>query len=304
MGLSPLEEARRLVEERPDELPLRAVYADALTAVGDPLGEFITLQLAGQGTARERELIEKHGTRWAGPLDRLFEAKGRCFEHGFFAGGRLAKRLEPGDLAHAEWRFVTQLALALNLPHGWILKALPRLRALEIGSDLATLVEEPRSIRELRMTWANYPGQRDPKLMSPAALPKLRRLDVLGMEFGRTLAWLMELPVLAQLEVASVAAPWTGSPAWWPVLDATAIREFEVGTSNWVVRASRDGDGRLAKLAVRALGVPCETYVLSSILSEGAVRCSSVELLPSPEVRKITARVIAETVEVRPPGPR
>src|SRR5688572_15720206 len=69
---------RAQLRATPDDLELRRVYADVLTAQGDPRGEFITLQLlalAGPLDPRQRRrmryLEDTYGKRWLGPLAPL-----------------------------------------------------------------------------------------------------------------------------------------------------------------------------------------------------------------------------------------
>lgn len=69
----------------PDDDAARSVFADWLTEEGDPLGEFIALQLAKADPKRQQTLIKKHGKRWAGALDALIGKHLRHFERGFLA---------------------------------------------------------------------------------------------------------------------------------------------------------------------------------------------------------------------------
>ncbi|MFZ5446105.1 MAG: TIGR02996 domain-containing protein [Myxococcota bacterium] len=52
---------------RPDDDGPRLVLADLLLEAGDPRGEFIQLQCAGE-TERSSELLREHGARWLGEL--------------------------------------------------------------------------------------------------------------------------------------------------------------------------------------------------------------------------------------------
>jgi uncharacterized protein (TIGR02996 family) len=74
------------VLQRPDDLQLRHVLADALQEAQDPRGEFIALQLAREHTGeraslRERELLAECGERWLGRLAGLVHQV--RFERGF-----------------------------------------------------------------------------------------------------------------------------------------------------------------------------------------------------------------------------
>lgn len=66
---------QRLVEEAPDDLDARHVFADWLTRVGDPRAEFMQIQFARAAeradwaaTRREADLLERHALAWLGPL--------------------------------------------------------------------------------------------------------------------------------------------------------------------------------------------------------------------------------------------
>ncbi|MBL8916623.1 MAG: TIGR02996 domain-containing protein [Archangium sp.] len=100
---------------RPEDDGARAVYADALSARGDPRGEFITLQLAPKLTtaqrARMRSLLDKHERIWSGPLVTVLEK--RTYERGFLVAGELgylvSERLHP---TAPEWKTVERLKRA------------------------------------------------------------------------------------------------------------------------------------------------------------------------------------------------
>lgn len=100
---------------RPEDDGARAVYADALTARGDPRGEFITLQLAPKLTPAQRErmrsLLDKHERTWSGPLTTVLEK--RVYERGFLVAGELGYsfdvKLHPSA---PEWKTVERLQRA------------------------------------------------------------------------------------------------------------------------------------------------------------------------------------------------
>ncbi|MGC4122244.1 MAG: TIGR02996 domain-containing protein [Myxococcales bacterium] len=85
------------IYDDPDSEELRRVYADWLLEHGDVRGEFIALQCeraAGRGTPaglrRERQILEEHEDRLAGPLAQYVVAKGRHFEQGFLSRALVA----------------------------------------------------------------------------------------------------------------------------------------------------------------------------------------------------------------------
>lgn len=104
-------EALAAVWAQPDALEPRLVYADMLSAEGDPRGEFIALQCAPARTPaqtrRMAALARAHGAGWAGPLGRV--AVVDAFERGFPAELTLTarSRLAFGPLlGHPAWSTV------------------------------------------------------------------------------------------------------------------------------------------------------------------------------------------------------
>src|SRR5258706_7507622 len=75
MATSPSGRAGELLRQilaNPDDLALRAVYADELQAAGDPRGEFIALELANDPAhaGRRIALLAKHARQWWPELPR------------------------------------------------------------------------------------------------------------------------------------------------------------------------------------------------------------------------------------------
>ncbi len=92
----------------PDADAPRLVYADWLAALGDPRGEFISLQLARSGhggppSERERELLARHADEWAGVLHDVTSPLGRVFERGFLASVSVEAMLERERLIVPDW---------------------------------------------------------------------------------------------------------------------------------------------------------------------------------------------------------
>lgn len=94
----------------PDDDRPRLVLADTLIEAGDPLGEFISLQVAAgrrsaKGLARQREkaLIAAHGPSWVprGLTDVVFL-------RGFVSAGLLRNEAEPNDF---RWQLIERLSV-------------------------------------------------------------------------------------------------------------------------------------------------------------------------------------------------
>jgi uncharacterized protein (TIGR02996 family) len=98
------------VHAQPDADAPRMIYADWLTAQGDPRGEFIALQLERSGSVRERELLRRHHAQWSGVLHGVLGADGRVFERGFLAAGSIEVGKLGGELIHAgDWSTLRSL---------------------------------------------------------------------------------------------------------------------------------------------------------------------------------------------------
>ncbi len=117
------------VYEAPDDDEVRRVYADALSAVRDPRGEFIALQLQIHHVERSlagdpwddppappdlvklrkvaSALLNKHIDAWTAPLSGALLKDDREFERGFLVGGTWRGAPEP---QHAAWRLVRRLS--------------------------------------------------------------------------------------------------------------------------------------------------------------------------------------------------
>lgn len=100
----------------PDDDAARLVYADLLSDLGDPRGEFIALQIARGDrvpTARELELQKLHGKAWLGELAPVLSwGKGYArttFRRGFLSNADIilsvGKKLRP-ILTHPAWSTV------------------------------------------------------------------------------------------------------------------------------------------------------------------------------------------------------
>ncbi len=113
------------VLQRPDDVRLRHVLADALLEAGDARGEYMALQFHREQTgdrpsARERELLDLHREQWLGRLKGLVCAP--RFERGFVYKVQLLNETEipSGAERFDEWATVASvdarsLSLALEV---------------------------------------------------------------------------------------------------------------------------------------------------------------------------------------------
>jgi uncharacterized protein (TIGR02996 family) len=110
------------VYERPDDDGVREVYADALLEVGDPRGEFMSLQLRrARGEAltpaeakQEAALQKKHAKAWLGPLYDVLHTTHLEFRSGFLYGAQIrpVSKALPAARNHPAWRTVRELNMS------------------------------------------------------------------------------------------------------------------------------------------------------------------------------------------------
>ncbi|MFO0549962.1 MAG: TIGR02996 domain-containing protein [Polyangiaceae bacterium] len=208
------------IHEHPEDLSFRLVYADWLTARGDPRGELISLQVArteGRSTdktqRRERALIDEYGEKWAGALQKVFHQP-LFFENGFLAGGKI-RGIEAADLAGLEqdpgWQFIRlihhegysglSLSAILDLP---MFSGVRVIHGAGHHQAVQLARGEPRAIGELHVdVTSQFDGATVHPLATCSALPQLRRLRINWL-YGRSPHWLFDAPVLSRLDTLIV----------------------------------------------------------------------------------------------------
>jgi uncharacterized protein (TIGR02996 family) len=288
------------VHQRPEDLSLRAVYADALSALGDVRGEFITLQLGNRRTPREAKLLKANLRGWAGGLDSFFKLEGRRYERGFFAGGTLAKSLTRANLARPEWRLITHLNLigTAQKPQPWLLEKLPSLRSLEFHDEehLALLFGHSWPLTSLRLTLDDDELGLAEKL-TQAVFPQLARLVVHKVGTPRIFSWLRRVPLFHRLTFARVEGNTAPDSGWWKGLDASSSLEtFELEALGWALVLTRDDEGRLARLTVQPLWSRSTIDQLMALLASGPLKASSVAFVPLKAAPKLTAHDVARAL--------
>lgn len=189
------EAALAAIYANPTELNLRLVYADLLTSVGDPHGEFITLQCLEAPTPaqlrRQRALLREHlkalavrGSRvepWAGVLGRV------CLVHEWERGFPARVELNVNSrsklssvLGHPAWSTVHTLHLGsktVGAPLEVVVHpAMNRLLALEglYASEVRSLARQPRQFSFRSLTIHGPDAARAlPVLATSDAFPQL-----------------------------------------------------------------------------------------------------------------------------------
>jgi uncharacterized protein (TIGR02996 family) len=176
------------VYEEPASDERRMVLADALEAVGDPRGEFISLQLAdargemsARARAREKRLLEAYGRRWLGGIERAVMPTSELYRRGFATLVRV-EFVSPAAWSEAlgclEWATVESVVFAgtLGVDPVALLQA-PQLRALKSAAGVPSAVFASK--RSIAIEWlgvADLP--RFDLVASCEVLPRLRCLSV------------------------------------------------------------------------------------------------------------------------------
>lgn len=298
----------------------RLVFADALSELGDPRGEFITLQFAeaaGEITLAQRErmqrLLAASGRAWFDGLERQVALNG-VIRKGFLAEVRLETRTP--DPAAGGWCTVSSLdlgGLALPLsrflehPH---LTHVHSLRGLR-GQTLQELANH-LGPREFHLLEVSHLGERE--LAEPRWRTSTLRLQG---QLDQIVWWLREAslalrppvlqlavelgferigPTLAELEAlvsGSVIVEFAAAPPGWPA-------PWE---GDWLLRFTRDERGRFSELeiAVSNDSTPRLDEALRSV-APGQLKSvtATTRLRRGPMWKENTARIITDSLRRQP----
>lgn len=155
----------------PKDDAARLVYADALTERGNPLGEFIALQVEGspKSLKRSNALLKKHSASWFGPLSLVL--KQPHFDRGFLVEAELAQNAAAVPEVWAEAARHPRLATVRRLHKGrgstehlyafYAGGALRSLERIEVPTTegLSAISTFKRTIRELVLSDRFGPGR-------------------------------------------------------------------------------------------------------------------------------------------------
>lgn len=305
------------IRERPDDDALRSVYADELSAAGDPRGEFIAVQLALAKSPspihqhRERELLERFRVPWSGGL-RGVDLR---YERGFAT----AAHLKFDDLAqHATKLWVVAPLLSrLHVNAEYASSVAPALRELVKREEVKRLTElhlnfqswdspqvtgalvsvpcfdalETLAIRRLGLSDGEVI-----ELVTPERFPRLRRVDLRGNVLSGGALDVLARRALIELDYSnnrlgqSSVAQLSRAQAW-QTLEALELSGNGIGNAGLRVL------GEAAFLRnVKRLGL-ADVQALPSglvVMSKGPIGASIVELdLSDNELREEGARTLA-----------
>lgn len=191
-GAPDLSELWQAAYANPDDLDVRRVLADALTAAEDPRGEFIALQLSTDPKAGRRAsaLLDAHLDAWTPAIPGI-ERASRVFTGGFLTGLRVGTLAGP-VLGLPEWRMVERLTLGAFAGMEALVAGMPRLRALGLTRSMP-----PREMQSTSLEVLATPHGQGWRPAAPAhfhGFPNLR-LVITGVRYydwsrERWAAWL------------------------------------------------------------------------------------------------------------------
>jgi uncharacterized protein (TIGR02996 family) len=260
----------------PDDDAPRLVFADWLDEHGEPeRAEFVRVQCElarttdpgrrGRLLPREKELLDQHSRKWAGPLAKLATAV--HFRRGFVEGVTVGARnlLDSAEklFSLAPVRYLKVLRLNQTAGAAEAIAQLPQLGGVEEldlggnrsgGAKVAALLRSPHlgRVRRLDLTESGLDGVAYRRL-AEAAVPSLNDLTLNANTFtgqGRTLAaaeptWKLER---LALQNASVAAADVVALASWTAL--ASLRHLDLAWNRLPVAVCEAiaGSKHLAKL--------------------------------------------------------
>jgi len=229
------------VRANPDDYELRLILADALTNVGDPLGEFIVLQSRRangeevedrhRSLSRERALLAEHQRAWLGPLISVVPLPTAVFERGFLtrceaqAGKRVTAEVH---FQHPEWATVRAIQFRGEA------RVTPAMRALReaVSVDFNGL---------LQLATTGHPLLERVQLNSAALWPLTGDYN----EAIRLLIQCAKLPLLKQIEIdvraiRKVRTDWIWQAVWREQIRSVGVRLDAQSHAAWLDELRRN----------------------------------------------------------------
>ncbi len=301
----------------PNDLALRAIYADSLQERGDPRGELIALQLVADPSAaqrrRERELLDLHGAEWLGTLRVAVTSRHR-FTAGFVsdAGVDPDKALAVADAP--EWATVCALTLhAQDEPMPWAFLRGPRLRALRFVGGLETphladlvATRDPWQLEAIGVRLPNRGvfARAEIDLITRLAkvLPALHEISFYETT-PAALAWLWSTPLGRRISRLRVSSDIESVPRWIAADLPAHVTSMEVsyndGWHAWTCDLTRGADGKLSRLAA-LLRPSSESYQAAKVtdLIEHVFDELPPDALESFRLRTLTTPTAADLAKV------
>jgi uncharacterized protein (TIGR02996 family) len=214
-------EYERALRADPEDVPTYLAYAEWLTAQGDPRGELIALQHAGERDERAAKaaaaFLELYHEAFLGPLAELVKTHdfrdedAFAWRNGFIRAARLSvnddteydgwvEDMYESIVGHPSGQFLTELRVGLNREYDQ-----------DLSDLVAAIVRAPAPLRYLHLGDFEYPDECEMSWYTVGALgdlwravPKLRTLIVqgAGMELGE-----LDLPEARHVELRTGGLP-------------------------------------------------------------------------------------------------
>lgn len=315
--MSRLEELYAKVYAAPDDLELRLVLGDALLEIGDPRGEYISLQHTRSSPEREKELFERHHIEWLGNLApaALYPEREAKFELGFPSKLMYSRTNGEATIGMREWSTVHTIDVhsddksVLRLLWNDLIRRHAR-RILGIGAidfvEVASSIE-PFAWNRIDVIY----HQNDDRIANAFdiyrdGLPHVRSIGFQGTNIrdnfftAKSLARIVETKLFAQLEQLFIFAP---QRPWPPevlniVRAASKRTRFQLATFFNRIGLTPSGEMTLSLSAphvreelidtmdallddrVRVIKVRCEKDQVDFFEREIQARNLTMELLP------------------------
>ncbi|MFO7565229.1 MAG: TIGR02996 domain-containing protein [Enhygromyxa sp.] len=257
------------VYEHPEDLDRRRILADYLNERGDPRGEFIALQLAGDelgrvGRRRIEELLRKHELAWLGPLAPVLRRGSLEFSNGFPSRASvIANAHDIAELAEdPRWSTIEQidrlpdeLAVHPNMRSVRQLSCSPR-AALTIFSDSVVRPELARFEFVLGSHDADPLAGLRARSLEQLGLPGLRTLVVHGHDtHPQAWAWLWQSRWVGELARVELHSSACDLREWLPMLQRRGLTDLELLIHTWSLRFEfghvEAGDWRRVRVSLR-----------------------------------------------------
>jgi len=288
-----------------DDRP-RQVLGDLLQERGDPRGELITLQLAGDRSpaveARIAELVAMHGKAWLGPLAAIAYLPLCRFERGFpveiFAYDDGRSDAIERVVGHPIWATVRRLwvpddELPGPLLRHPVMRSLVHLGALGAAPLRELLAWDRVPYRSLGLTGDFTPADRRAVLAEAGKLDGLRALELDGTYFAAgDVGWLLGSAIGARLDQLDVISHRDSLADWLAAIDGLAVRSLRVyHRAPWAgqLELVRDAERRFSIARVQIGGAPGQRTTNGSQLSY-AIVVRLLEELPAKLLAQLVIR--------------
>lgn len=303
----------------PDDDALRAVWGDALLEHGDPLGELISLQLAGRDqplTAaqdkRIRALVSKHRVGWLGKLAPIVQHReGMVFDRGLVSECHIqVKKLaalaaavgDPGWVAvRRMWfcdRFAWDPRIVPLLVHP-IMRSLREVFTIGMDHIFPLLARHHRAL-PFTSLWLIDDSERDPpqSIRDVTATPGLPNLARLGFSYT-TGEYVLTLPIIRRISTFGLinrepAGRWLAATERLDNLTTLELRPFWIPIPqggrrpHFVLSFTRASDGQWRELTIIPVARPHAAMVVDQLASISGATLAKISAPAAlkPQLRK------------------